>query len=103
MATAADSAGGGSHTSAEPEDANRSLFVTNVGEEVTEDELREVARRFGAVRSVKVPKDQWTGKPYGRAFIDFYRHADAAAALGGLHEHRLGYLVLSVEWSRPRR
>ncbi|XVF75332.1 hypothetical protein PTKIN_Ptkin13bG0179500 [Pterospermum kingtungense] len=57
-----------------------SLLVRNISLDCRPEELRYAFERFGPVRDVYIPKDYYTGKPRGFAFVQFVDSYDAAEA-----------------------
>jgi nucleolar protein 4 len=61
------------HNSAEDKAkvAERTVFVRNLHVDATSAELAELLERFGKVKACRVVKDKATGKPAGKAFVEF--------------------------------
>lgn len=57
------------------------LYVGNMSYETTEDQLRTMFAEAGAVVTVEVIKDRYSGNPKGFAFITMGSQADAAKAI----------------------
>jgi translation initiation factor 3 subunit G len=94
--------GGGGDASAEvPEEELRSLRVSSLSTDATEDDLRELFARFGRVERIYVARDRETGESRGFAFVTFMFHEDADKARKGLNGHRYDHLVLEVSWAKP--
>lgn len=83
-------------------DDSAGIRVTNLSEETTEDDLRELFRPFGHTTRVFLAKDRNTGVSRGFAFINYDRRESAEAAINALHGHGYDNLILHVEWSKPR-
>jgi len=79
-----------------------SLKVSNISEEATEDDLRELFRRCGDTRSVFLARDKNTGRPRGFAYVRYAHEEDALKAIEMLDGYGYGNLILSVEKARPR-
>jgi len=62
------------------------LFVGNLSWKVSEDELRSVFEKCGAVVSVKIITDQMTGKSRGFAFVVMETEEGADEAIRVLNE-----------------
>jgi translation initiation factor 3 subunit G len=76
------------------------LRVTNVSEDASEDDLRDLFSRFGKVYRVYIGRDRETGIGKGYAFVSF---EDRAVAERAMHKvHGMGYdnLILNCQWSR---
>lgn len=80
----------------------RKLYVGNLPYSVTEDELRELFSRSGAVDTVNVVRDNATGRARGFAFVEMATDADAQKAITELHETQLGGRTLAVNEARPK-
>jgi len=79
-----------------------SLKVSNISEEATEDDLRDLFRRCGDTRSVYLARDKHTGRPRGFAYVRYAREEDAMKAIEMLDGYGYGNLILSVEKAKPR-
>ena len=61
------------------------IYVRNLNFSLTEDELREVFAQFGAVDSVKIIKDKFTGRAKGFGFVEMPSEAEGNAAIEKLN------------------
>ncbi len=77
------------------------LRVSNLSEDVEEDDLRQLFRPFGHVDKIFLARDKITNVPRGFAFVRYMRHDEAGAAMGALNGLPFMHLILRVEWSRP--
>ncbi len=59
------------------------IYVGNLDRQVTEEELKKSFEAFGAVTSVKIIKDMYSGESKGFAFVEM---ADAAVAKTAMQE-----------------
>jgi hypothetical protein len=84
----------------EPAAEPAELRVSNLAPETTENDLRPLFQRFGAVESVSIAKTA-AGESRGNGVVKFTRRADAEMALENLHNYRLHFMVLRVEWPEP--
>ena len=80
----------------------RKLYVGNVPYEVGEAELQEVFTRAGVVDSVRVMRDQETGRARGFAFIEMSTDAEAQNAITSLNGTQVGGRSLTVNEARPK-
>jgi len=78
------------------------LRVTNLSEDVTEDDLRELFRKFGHTTRTFLARDYKTNQSRGFAFVNYQRHEDAQMAIDKLNGHGYDNLILRVEWAKPR-
>jgi RNA recognition motif-containing protein len=80
----------------------RKLYVGNLPYSTSEDELRELFSRAGAVDTVSVVRDNATGRARGFAFVEMASDADAQKAIAELNEMQLGGRTLAVNEARPK-
>lgn len=76
------------------------LRVTNISEDVQENDLRELFGVFGRVARVYVGRDRETGIGKGFAFVSFEDRSVAQKAMEKLNGRGYDNLILSVQWSR---
>ncbi|HVU58684.1 MAG TPA: RNA-binding protein [Puia sp.] len=77
------------------------MYVSNLGFQVTEDELRSLFNRYGEVTSAKVITDRETGRSRGFGFVEM---ADKAgeAAMKELNGSHVDGRTMSVSIARAR-
>jgi RNA recognition motif-containing protein len=80
----------------------RKLYVGNLPYSVSEDELRDLFGRAGAVDTVSVVRDTATGRARGFAFVEMATDADAQKAMTELNETQMGGRTLAVNEARPK-
>ncbi len=78
------------------------IFVGNLADEVTEDDLRRVFENFGHVTAVSITKDSF-GESKGVAFVEMSDKAEAQAAINGLNGQELKDRALNVDEARSER
>jgi len=78
------------------------IYVGNLSSDVTEDELREEFKAFGAVTTVSIIKDKYSGQSRGFGFVEMPTKAEAEAAIAGLKGKTLKERTLDVNEARPR-
>jgi len=78
------------------------LFVGNIPYSSTEQELRDVFARSGAVSSVRIITDFDTGRSKGYAFVEMATPEDAEKAVRELHNMSLNGRSIVVNEARPR-
>ncbi len=61
------------------------IYVRNLNFSLTEDELRQVFAQFGAVDSVKIIKDKFTGRAKGFGFVEMPNEEEGNAAIEKLN------------------
>jgi RNA recognition motif-containing protein len=78
------------------------IYVGNLSYDVTETDLQEAFETFGAVASVSIIKDQFSGQSKGFGFVEMPSASEAQAAIAGLHGKDLLGRTLNVNEARPR-
>lgn len=78
------------------------LRVTNLSEDVSEQDLQDLFRRFGHTSRIYLAKDRVTGLSRGFAFINYQNRQEAQNAIDKLNGHGYDNLILHVEWAKPR-
>ncbi len=78
------------------------IYVGNLSYEVTEEDLKEAFAVFGEVETVRVLKDNYTGRSKGFGFVEMSNNADAQSAIDGLNDKELKGRALKVNTARPR-
>lgn len=81
--------------------ANR-LFVGNLSYQTIENDLQEYFAQAGAVSSVNLMLDKFTGKSRGFAFIEYASPSDAQKAVDSFHGKDFQGRALTVNIARPR-
>jgi len=77
------------------------LYVWNMSEDITEDDLREVFEQVGPVVTVEIVKDEETGKTTGLGFVTMESKNDAAKAITKFNDYPLKGKDLVVSFHRP--
>jgi cold-inducible RNA-binding protein len=80
----------------------RRLYVGNLPFDTSEADLQTLFERAGAVDSVRVIRDNATGRARGFAFVEMVSDADAQKAITELHESQFGGRTLTVNEARPK-
>ena len=80
----------------------RRLYVGNLPDSATEDQLTELFSRAGKVESVRVMRDMATGRARGFAFVEMGTDDDAQKAISEFHEHQMEGRALVVNEARPK-
>jgi len=78
------------------------IYVGNLSDEVTEEELRQEFQAFGEVTSVDIITDKYTGRPRGFGFVEMASVSEGQAAITGLDGKALKDRTLTVNAARPR-
>lgn len=90
-------------TSMYSQDDGNTLRISNISEDITEDNLRHLFDRFGRITRLKLVKDRETEISRGFAYVTYCSRDDAEDARARLDGHAYGHLIMSVQWSEPRR
>lgn len=78
------------------------IFVGNLAPETTEDQLGDLFKTFGQVKSVQVVRDMFSGQSKGFGFVDMPGRQHSLDAIRGLNGQDLNGKPLTVNESRPR-
>ena len=78
------------------------IYVGGLSYDATEADLREAFEAFGAVASVNIIKDQFSGQSRGFGFVEMPTASEAQAAISGLNGQELRGRTLNVNEARPR-
>ena len=78
------------------------IYVGNLSYEVTEKDLEETFGEFGEIESVKIIKDNYTGRSKGFGFVEMSDNAEAQSAIKGLNQKELKGRTMKVNTARPR-
>jgi RNA recognition motif-containing protein len=85
-----------------PGEACMNIYVGGLSYDATEADLREAFEAFGAVSSVTIIKDQFSGQSRGFGFVEMPTTSEAQAAISGLNGKELRGRTLNVNEARPR-
>ena len=80
---------------------NRKLFVGNLSFSTEEGTLQDLFAQAGQVESVRVMRDQATGRSRGFGFVEMATEDDARAAIEKFNETELDGRRLAVNEARP--
>jgi len=78
------------------------IYVGNLSFDVTEEELKKAFEAFGKVETVRVLKDNYTGRSKGFGFVEMSNNAEAESAISELNDKELNGRKLKVNQARPR-
>jgi RNA recognition motif-containing protein len=78
------------------------IYVGNLSYEVTEEDLKQAFEAFGEVETVKVIKDNYTGRSKGFGFVEMPAKDEAQSAINELNDKELKGRTLKVNEARPR-
>ena len=78
------------------------IYVGNLSFDTVEDELKDLFASYGAVDSVKIISDQFTGRSRGFGFIEMANREEGMKAIEELNSRELGGRTLKVNEAKPR-
>jgi RNA recognition motif-containing protein len=78
------------------------LYVGNMSQQTTEQDLRTMFSEAGTVGSVDIIMDRMTGKPKGFGFVMMGSQAEAEKAITMFDAKDLNSRTLKVNISKPR-
>ncbi len=78
------------------------LYVGNLAYSVTNQDLEEVFSQHGAVQSVAVITDKFSGQSKGFGFVEMSNAEEAQKAIQSLNETELKGRNIKVSEARPR-
>ncbi len=81
---------------------NRKLFVGNLPFQTSEDDLQTLFAQAGPVESVRVMRDQATGRARGFAFVEMSTPEAARTAIERFNQTDFGGRALAVNEARPQ-
>lgn len=77
------------------------IFVGNVPPDATEDDIAALFSEYGTVRKLELPRDIFSGRCKGFAFVDMEGH-EARAAIAGLNGKTFMDNHLKVRDEKPK-
>ena len=78
------------------------LFIGNLSFNTTEEDLKACFAQAGAVSSVNLMMDKFTGKSRGFAFVEMANESEADQAIAALNGYTLEGRALNVNEARPK-
>ena len=78
------------------------IYVGNLSYETTEEDLKKAFEVYGAVDTVRVIKDNYSGRSKGFGFVEMPNKSEAQSAIEGLNGKDLKGRSLNVSEARPR-
>jgi len=85
--------------------ANNKIYVGNINYKTTEEELQDLFKDYGEVKSVNIIVDKYSGQSKGFGFVEMESSDSATAAISALNEQEFGGRRLRVNEAhdKPRR
>ncbi|MCE2487422.1 MAG: RNA-binding protein [Desulfurellaceae bacterium] len=78
------------------------LFVGNLPFSTTNQDLEELFAQSGAVTSVNIIMDKFTGRSRGFGFVEMGSDQEAQSAIERFHEYELNGRPLTVNEAKPK-
>ena len=78
------------------------IYLGNIAWSMTEDDIEALFAEFGAVSSVKIITDKYSGRSKGFGFVEMDDDAAAQKAIDALNESEHEGRNLRVNQARPR-
>jgi RNA recognition motif-containing protein len=78
------------------------MYVSNLSFHTTDDSLRELFEKFGAVSSAKVITDRETGRSRGFGFVEMSSDVEAKEAIQGLNNKEVEGRAMSVSVAKEK-
>ena len=79
------------------------IYVGNIAQDVSEEELTNLFTEYGKVSSAKILRDMFTQESRGFGFVEMPAQADGQKAIEELNTQELKGKKLVVNEARPRR
>jgi cold-inducible RNA-binding protein len=80
----------------------KNIFVGNLDFNATEESVRSLFERYGAVNSARIMTDRETGRSRGFAFVEMENESEADQAISALNGYTLDGRTLNVNEARPK-
>ena len=78
------------------------IYVGNLSESTTDEDLLGLFKEFGEVSSARVIKDRFSGEARGFAFVEMSSKSEGIAAIQGANGRELNGKSLVVNEARPK-
>jgi len=78
------------------------IYVGNLSNEVTEEDLKQAFETFGQVESANIIKDKYTNRSKGFGFVEMPSKEKGQSAIDDLNGKELKGKALNVNVARPR-
>lgn len=79
------------------------VYVGNLGSQMTDAQLNDLAKEYGKVISANVAVDRTNGASKGFGFIEFSTAEEGRAAIAGLNGRNIDGQALKVDEAKPRK
>ena len=78
------------------------IYVGNLAQEATEDDLRQAFEEFGQVESVNIIKDKFSGESRGFGFVEMPSKDEARKAIEEMNGKDLMGRAVNVNEAKPK-
>jgi RNA recognition motif-containing protein len=78
------------------------IYVSNLSNNTTGDNLKELFAQYGNTVSVNVITDKYTGFPRGFGFVEMPDNSEGEKAIEALNETEFQGNIITVNVARPR-
>ena len=78
------------------------IYVGNLSNQATEDDLRQAFEAFGQVESVNIIKDRFSGESRGFGFVEMPSKSEAQKAIEEMNGKDLMGRAVNVNEARPK-
>ena len=78
------------------------IYIGNLSDQVSDDDLRAAFSEYGAVDSAAVIRDRFSGRSRGFGFVEMADSTAAQSAIDGMNGKDLGGRSITVNQARPR-
>jgi len=78
------------------------IYVGNLSQQMTEDQLRQAFEAFGQVESVNIVKDKFSGESRGFGFVEMPSKNEAQKAIEEMNGKELMGRAINVDEGRPK-
>ena len=78
------------------------IYIGNLADDVSEEELEKSFGAFGKTNSVSIVKDKFSGRSRGFGFVEMTSKDEGEAAIDGLNGKKLKGQSLNVNEARPK-
>ncbi|TPX67671.1 hypothetical protein SpCBS45565_g03651 [Spizellomyces sp. 'palustris'] len=93
----------GSRSSRAPKEEVRSLFIRGLSDTTRSQDLLEAFQTYGTVTDCYLPRDYYTGKPRGFAYIQYATQEEADRAFSKIEYITINGRTVTIEWAAGRR
>ena len=78
------------------------IYIGNLAAQVTDQELENLFKSYGAIKSVKIIRDMFSGESKGFGFVEMKEKAAGETAIKELNAKELGGKKIVVNEARPK-